>query len=133
MASDQDDLDDLLIGLVAELDQSSEPTPEHSNRITVTTGNRGTGASVVTIPQDEVEGFLFFGDTLSVSSSNVASARYDNKKKELHVYFLGNRQGYAYTNVGLAEALSFAQAGSKGKYIFWNFKKNKRAFYRLPY
>ncbi len=78
-------------------------------------GERGTGKGKLHV--GEVEEFVHEGALLVCSSSNVSDAVYSKADQKLIISFL-NGSAYAYSPVSEAWAYSFAEAGSKGKWIF---------------
>jgi len=67
----------------------------------------------------EKQNFLQYEKWISVSSSNVAMAKYDVVAAELYIEF-NNGATYAYSHVSSREAESFYDAGSKGKWV-WDY------------
>jgi hypothetical protein len=82
-----------------------------------------------------VQDFLYLGLVLQVHSSNVQAAQYDLDHQKLHVWFKGRGEpGYEYSNVSRTEALSFAQALSKGKEIWDRYRvRGSRTAHQKPY
>lgn len=68
-----------------------------------------------TLGVDEVEGFLHNGEMLFVHSSNVAAAQYYPEEQKMMIEFLDGGK-YLYSNISEQEALTFAQAPSKGRW-----------------
>lgn len=90
-----------------------------------TLGHRGVGGASAPawemLSADEVEAFVYFGAWLPVQSTNVKVAQYDGGKEQLLVEFL-NGSLYLYSNVSEQEALEFARAFSKGKWVWSNLR-----------
>ncbi len=63
--------------------------------------------------------FLFAGEWVAVSSSNVAMARYTGGTRHLYLQFHGG-DVYRYSQISLDEAESFYAAGSKGGWV-WDY------------
>lgn len=110
-----------------------QPTQRRRNPLAA--GMRGTGAGAIT--EDEATGFVYDGDIFFVASSNVVTAQYFLDEKKMTVEYL--RRGkpnavYIYGNVTEQDAISFVQAGSKGKFI-WDFFRVRGTVYghRKPY
>ena len=57
-------------------------------------------------------------------SSSISWARYDEKKKILHIGFAGNDTAYRYKEVSLKEYRELEKAASKGEYINHHIKPN---------
>lgn len=75
--------------------------------------------------REQTDAFLR-GEWVSVSSSTVAEAAWDDENQILHVVFqgkLGQPSTYRYRPVGPGMARDFAAAQSKGKWIDRNLKK----------
>jgi hypothetical protein len=70
----------------------------------------------------QVDEFLWFGELLLVRSSNVAAAQYFPEDEKLMVEFL-NGSAYLYAGVGVEEARAFAEADSKGSWLWDNVRK----------
>lgn len=66
---------------------------------------------------DEVEAFLYNQEPLMVHSTNVSMAQYYIDDQKLMVEFL-NGAAYMYSAITEQEALNFAQAPSKGTWIW---------------
>lgn len=64
----------------------------------------------------EVENFLYAGIKLRMHSSNVAWASYNPHSNQLHVGFKDGSE-YQYDQISPREAVSFAQAYSKGTWV----------------
>ena len=77
-------------------------------------GKQGTG-SQWGLSVDEVNDFLFKRKVLQASSSNWLAYQYLIEKKELIVQYKGDGH-YAYEGVTEGEALSLANAPSKGEW-----------------
>lgn len=73
------------------------------------------------LPEDEVSAFLRGGHLLVVNSSWIAAAQYYPGSNKMMMVFLDRfgtpKSASMYGNISPREALSFAQAGSKG--IWW--------------
>ncbi len=78
---------------------------------------------------DELTGF-FAGETLAVSSSNVATIAWDEKRHVLTVGFI-NGGTYEYPGIGREMAHSLASASSKGQWIDQHLRQTKHAFTKL--
>lgn len=79
-------------------------------------GKQGTG-SQWGLSADEVNDFLFRGKVLSVSSSNLEAAQFLAGENKLIVKYLGDGH-YEYDGVTEGEALAFANAPSKGVFVW---------------
>lgn len=104
--------------------EGNKPKPDRSNRRQ--------------LPSSQVEGFVYDGDILIVNSSNVAAAQYNPIENKMMVEFLGKggRGGasYLYSNVSIDEAIAFAQAQSKGGFVWDHFRvRGSRTAHRKPY
>ena len=87
-------------------------------------GNRHQAESDAPGPPQADDGpFAAFlrGEWLDVSSSNVASARYDADTQSLIIRYLSG-DTWEYSPISEAEALSFATAPSHGRWIWDNVK-----------
>ena len=85
------------------------------------------------VPADQVSRFLYEGAVFPVFSTNVEMAQYDHEKNVLIITFKGGSQ-YAYSNVSLQEAIGFAQAGSKGGWVWSNLRiRGTSLGHRKPY
>lgn len=82
-----------------------------------------SGALSPAISEGEVERFLYRGAVLSVVSSNVDHVEWDHRTSQLIVTYRNGSQ-YAYENISEGEARSFAEAPSKGTWV-WNFLRIK--------
>lgn len=103
-------------------------------RVQPTPGQRGTGSRKPTVSRDEVEDFLRHGTIFFVNSSNVVSAQYfpDPEFKMLIEFYDGS--AYLYSNVSEYEALSFAQAPSKGIWVWDHLRiRGTVTGHRKPY
>lgn len=69
------------------------------------------------LSSDQLDDFLHFGEWLPVQSSNVAAAQYDGETEQMTVEFKDGSL-YQYQQISLVEARSFAQAGSKGGWVW---------------
>lgn len=92
-----------------------------STRIQVATGTTGRGG--LPIDPEVVEEFIYNQHILYVTSSTVASAQYFLEEQRLLLEFLpkgGGRRtsAYLYSGVNISVALSFAQAASKGEWVW---------------
>lgn len=67
------------------------------------------------------DGFIYERQTLSIRSSNVNSARYFYETKQLQITY-HNGQSWVYSQIDPREALDFAQAGSKGSWVWANLR-----------
>lgn len=97
-------------------------------------GRRGTGSGREwKLSAAEVNDFLQSAQTMLVNSSNVAAAQYHWDRKELYVWFKGGT-AYAYSDVTMSEALTFATARSKGSWV-WDVLRIRGTKYghRKPY
>lgn len=72
-----------------------------------------------TIPSSEVSDFVEGGQPLFVNSSNVAMAQFYPEENKMMIEYLSGG-AYLYDNVTRGEAISFAQAQSKGIWV-WDF------------
>lgn len=88
----------------------------------------------------EVQGFVYEQQPMSFHSSNVLLAQYfakDNKlmveyqKRDENGKLIGQSRGYMYSNVTPREAISLAQAGSKGVWSWSNLKRAGKPFVRI--
>jgi KTSC domain len=77
---------------------------------------RGTGSDKV-IPSEEVDAFLDAGEPLFVQSSTIAMAQYHVADEKLMIEFLSG-EAWLYSPVSRALAESFANAPSKGTWLF---------------
>ena len=85
------------------------------------------------IPANEVEDFLYNEGLLFVNSSNVGAVQYFEQDRKLMVEFLGG-SAYLYSNVSLEEAKSFANAQSKGAWVWDNLRvRGSKTAHRKPY
>lgn len=115
-----------------------EPTPEIPKGRVI--GHRGVATGLPTdtgkwetISAEEVEAYVYKGAALPVHSSNVEHIQYDINKKVLIVSFHGGGQ-YSYQQVSEQEAINFAQAFSKGKFIWDTFRvRGSRTAHKKPY
>lgn len=69
------------------------------------------------LSSDQLDDFLHFGEWLPVQSSNVAAAQYDGETEQMTVEF-DDGSFYQYQQVSRQEARAFAQAGSKGIWVW---------------
>lgn len=82
---------------------------------------------------ETVQGFLEDEEPLFVHSSNVIMAQYFGVVSKMLVEFRSGAS-YLYSNVSLSEALSFAQAQSKGGWIWDNLRvRGSKTQHRKPY
>lgn len=107
-------------------------------------GHRGLGIGSTTEPDlhpekwerlsgDQVENFVYHRAVLPVNSTNVAHVQYDIEKHILIVTFLGGGQ-YSYSNVSEQEAINFAQAGSKGAWVWDRLRiRGSKTGHQKPY
>lgn len=65
--------------------------------------------------------FVYGGEILFVSSSNVAAVQYHHKTRKMMVEYLSGGS-YLYDEVSDGEALSFFRASSPGKWIWDNLR-----------
>lgn len=85
---------------------------------------KSTGQDVnrQSIGKDEIEDFLWHGAPLFVYSSNVGFCQYYPETEKMQIEYLakGNKPArkYLYSSVTHAEALDFAQAQSKGIWVW---------------
>lgn len=87
----------------------------------------------VTPEQKQLEEFLYFEMWLPVVSSNVAAAQYQGGENKLTLEFL-NGNFYQYSNVSTDEARSLALAGSKGGWVWDEFRVRGTVYgYKKPY
>jgi len=102
-----------------------KPTPP-----TILPGNRGyaigLGATADEVNRravgsDEIKDFVYNGEILIVHSSNVSSAVYSLADKKLIIeYHSGDV--WSYGNINEQEAIGFAQAQSKGGFIWQHIR-----------
>jgi KTSC domain len=85
-------------------------------------GKRRPARPEAALPRSKVDEFLYFGEFLFVQSSNVAVAQYFPEDQKLMVEFL-NGSAYLYSGVGVEEARDFAEAPSKGEWIWDHLRK----------
>ena len=99
-------------------------------------GKQGTG-SPWGLSAGDVEAFLFRRKVLTVSSSNVASAQFIAGQNKLIVQYLDDGkpgQHYKYDGVTEQEALSFANAGSKGVWTWTVLRvRGSKTAHRKPF
>lgn len=69
------------------------------------------------IYSQEIEEFVYEGRILFVHSSNVASAQYFPEDEKLQIEYLSGGV-WLYGQVTISEAVHFAQAPSKGKWLW---------------
>ena len=82
---------------------------------------------------DEVQDFVENEQLLFTNSSNVAAAQYFKEVGKMMVEF-HNGSAYLYSNVSVAEALEFAQAMSKGGFVWDRFRvRGSRTAHKKPY
>lgn len=70
---------------------------------------------------NQLADFLYGGEWLYVTSSNVKAIQYDDKEQLLTVEFL-NGSVYQYPNVPEVEAMDFATAPSKGRWVWQHLR-----------
>lgn len=75
---------------------------------------------------DDLAGYMG-GEEKSVSSSNVASSKYDSKEKYMEVGFIGGKR-YGYHDVSSQEATSFFSAKSKGSWVWDHLRRRGTRF-----
>ena len=86
-----------------------------------------------TLSGNIVEDFVFNEQPMFVNSSNVNSATYYHDSKKMLVEF-GKGERYMYSNISEQEALSFAQAQSKGGFIWDHFRiRGTKNGHRKPF
>lgn len=97
------------------------------NKPTTKPGNRNL------IPRDEVDEFVNGGYPLFVHSSNVRMAQYFPQDQKMMVEY-GEGAAYLYSGVTQHEALSFAQAQSKGTWVWDHLRvRGSRTAHKKPY
>lgn len=69
------------------------------------------------VPADQVEAFLYHQELMPVHSTNVAAAQYFIEDQKMMIEF-ENGSAYLYSNITEPEALQFAQAASKGTWVW---------------
>lgn len=85
------------------------------------------------LSESEVEGFVNGMQPLFVNSSNVAMAQFYPEENKMQVEYHGGG-AYMYSNVSAGEALAFAQALSKGSFIWDHFRiRGTRDGHRKPF
>ena len=85
-----------------------------------------------TLSVEEVDDFVNGGQPLFVHSSNVVSAQYYPIERKMLIQFKDGR--YMYSNVSEQEALNFAQAQSKGAFVWDTFRvRGSKTAHRKPY
>ena len=67
------------------------------------------------------DAFVYQTQYLPVQSSNVSGARYFYETKQLILDY-HNGQSWAYSQVSAKEAIDFANAGSKGQWVWSNIR-----------
>lgn len=87
---------------------------------------------------DEVYDFVHNSVIMFVHSSNVGAVQYFKEDQKLMVEFLPGANGkpgrYLYSNVTEDDAISFARAGSKGKWVWDNLRvRGSKTAHRKPY
>ena len=87
----------------------------------------GLSADGLEVPRDAMDAFLYFGTWLPVQSSNVEQIHYDPSDSTLKIKFL-NGGYYQYDDVSIREAESFANASSKGKWVWDELRKRGTVF-----
>lgn len=81
----------------------------------------------------EVEAFIHEQSPLYVNSSNVAFVQYHKDEEKMMVEFL-NGSAYLYSSVSPKEALEFAQAQSKGGFVWSRLRvRGSKTAHRKPY
>ena len=75
---------------------------------------------------DDFAGYMG-GEEKSVSSSNVASSKYDSKEKYMEIGFIGGKR-YGYHDVSSQEATSFFSAKSKGGWVWDHLRRRGTRF-----
>lgn len=90
------------------------------------------------MPSKDVEGFIYDGDLIYVNSSNVLAAQYHPEVNKMMVEFHGGKSSgysaYLYSNVSIDEAISFAQAQSKGAWVWDHLRvRGSRTAHKKPY
>lgn len=99
-------------------------------------GKMGTG-SQWGLSNDDVEAFLFRRKVLPVSSSNVAATQFIAGQNKMIVQYLDDGkpgQHYRYDGVTEQEALSFANAGSKGVWTWTVLRvRGSKTAHRKPF
>lgn len=89
-----------------------------------------------TLGSDVVEAFIYEQEPLFVHSSNVGMVQFFEPDNKLLVEFLGGGT-YIYSNISVQEAIQFAQAQSKGGWIWDNLrirgskKGHKKPFFKI--
>ncbi len=82
---------------------------------------------------EEVQDFVENEQPLFVNSSNVVMVQYFPEVSKLLVEFKGGTS-YLYSQVSKSEALSFAQAQSKGSWVWSNLRvRGSKTAHRKPY
>ena len=82
---------------------------------------------------DVVAGFIYDGKVLPVHSTNVTFAQYLHGKEQMIVGFK-NGAVYRYSNVSEGEAIEFAQAQSKGLWVWDRLRvRGSRTAHQKPY
>lgn len=85
-----------------------------------------------TLGGDVVEGFVN-GDYLPVHSSNLAAAQYHKEDQKLMIEFLSG-SAYLYSGVTEQEAIEFAQAQSKGNFVWTSLRRRgSKTGHKKPY
>lgn len=96
-------------------------------------GSKPTDLNRRVIASGEVAEFVYEGQPLFVNSSNVAMAQYHKDASKMMVEFLDG-SAYLYSNISEAEAISFAQAQSKGIWVWSTLRvRGSKTAHRKPY
>ncbi len=110
-----------------------KPKPPKVNRIPVPFGHTGGGVAGHLFGGDLASNFVYGGQPIYVQSSNVDTVQYNIEDNTLLVGFIGDGI-YRYSNISEQEAVSLAQARSKGRWCWTNLRiRGTKTGHRKPY
>ncbi len=107
--------------------------PPKASRPPIAVGRRGTGTSA-SLSVEETMGFVYEGQRIFVSSSNVMVMQFFYEEEKLVMEFLRRKQrsaAYMYSKVTVQDAIALVQAGSKGKACWALLRRTGKPFVRL--
>jgi hypothetical protein len=105
------------------------PEPEEVEEEDLTKDERGVARSQANPFTDKHEGKDKYGFWTSFKSSNIEGIKYDGKKRQLWVRFLGG-EVYTYFDVPITVGRGFYSAPSKGHYFWEKIRKNRHIKYQ---
>lgn len=109
--------------------RKNEVVPEVEEEIDITKDERGVARSMANPFAKKHEGIDKYGFWTSFKSSNIEGIKYDGKKRQLWVRFLGG-EVYTYFDVPINVGRGFYSAPSKGHYFWEKIRKNKHIKYQ---